>query len=565
MLATSLPIVPFYILPRKKWQTDQERKERVDFEIEDDDDDDDDDDEEESFIAAHTDRNAALVGAAKQDERTLGSTTGTVQTGEFFGSSAASVSILGTKPNQPAFGDDSEYDPLEANAQSDEYLAGIADLVKVNPLIAEMYDNGPPEKLSILRIGPFAYAYRHFIRWKENVRKNRMHYMIRNYYVKALKEAEDTRIKHLKDLAQKEHDMLIESYRSEKRIKAAKYKESRKYSAASWLTAAIEQKDKDTARMEYNCYNFQIWAVENHDRKVREAEEVQERIEADERERVALAKQEEFDRFRAVDAAVLQDDLALTQEVIETMRKTGVLPGINVEAKGNVMKVNSNNTKRYVELRIIDNIDMSKSGPRKMRHKDYVSPFTTDLAECRQVAVLRCFDIGEFGAIALGAEVIRGACGHLTHLDLSMCGVKTRGLGRLLYGLRVGGLVTLHTLKLKHNQLTSKVLQMLQECFKAGTLAELRVLDLGFNELGDEGARALSHMMCEKSMYLAQMEQINLQENGITDVGFSKLVKIVVNVKEKHIPHLDYLCLRNNPISGQIRAQYSPIPSYISI
>jgi hypothetical protein len=179
--------------------------------------------------------------------------------------------------------------------------------------------------------------------------------------------------------------------------------------------------------------------------------------------------------------------------------------------------------------------------------------------------VLRCFDIGEFGAIALGAEIIRGVCNHLTHLDLGMCGVKTRGFGKLLYGLRVGGLVTLHTLKLKHNNLTSKALHMLTDCFKSGTLAQLRVLDLGYNELGDDGARTLSHMFCDKALYLAQIEQINLQENGITDVGFAKLVKILVNVKDTHAPQLDYLCLRNNHISGQVRAQYTPIPSYISL
>lgn len=560
MLATALPIIPFYILPRKSWKSDQEKKERVEFEIEEDD---GEEEEEKSFVHAHTDRNKAIVNAARQDDRTVGSST--VLTGEYFGSSNASVSSLGTKSKQPQFDDDdSEYDPLEANAQSEENRANIAELVKVNPLLAEMYDNGPPEKLNIFRIGPFSYAYQHFIRWKENVRKNRMHYMIRNYYLKALQEAEDARIFRANDLAKKEHDMLVESYRSEKRIKAAKYKDSRKYQAASWLTAAIEKKDKEAARMEYNCYNFQIWAVENHERKLLEVEAEKVRKEAVERERITAEKKAEFDRVREIDAAVLEDDVALSQEVIATMRKTGVLPGINVEARGNLFKTD-NNTKKYVELRIADTLDMSKSGTRKMRSKDYVSPFTTDLAECRQVNVLRCYDIGEFGAIALGAEIIRGVCNHLTHLDLSMCGCKTRGFGKLMYGLRVGGLVTLHTLKLKHNQLTSKVLLQLQECFKAGTLDLLRVLDLGYNELGDEGARILSHMYCDKANYLAQIEQINLQGNGITDIGFVKLVKILVNVKDVHAPQLEYLCLRNNHISGQIRAQYTPIPSYISL
>ena len=93
----------------------------------------------------------------------------------------------------------------------------------------------------------------------------------------------------------------------------------------------------------------------------------------------------------------------------------------------------------------------------------------------------------------------------------------------------------------------------------------LKILDLGYNELGDEGARTISHMFCDINNYFINIEQINLQDNYITDVGFAKLIKIIVNVKEKQAPELNYFCLRNNSISGQIRAQYTPIPPYISI
>ena len=103
-----------------------------------------------------------------------------------------------------------------------------------------------------------------------------------------------------------------------------------------------------------------------------------------------------------------------------------------MESKGNLLE-KDNNTKKYVELRIKNNVDMSKSSARKMRTKDYVSPFSVDLSLCRHVQVLRCYDIGEFGAIALGGEIIKGVCNHLTHLDISMCCVHTRGFGKCTF------------------------------------------------------------------------------------------------------------------------------------
>ena len=129
----------------------------------------------------------------------------------------------------------------------------------------------------------------------------------------------------------------------------------------------------------------------------------------------------------------------------------------------------------------------------------------------------------------------------------------------------MGQLSTLYSLKLSHNQLTPKSLDYIKEGFRAGIFINLKILDLGYNELGDEGARTISHMFCDATNYFQFIEQINLQENNISDIGFVKLVKILVNVKENQAKELNYFCLRNNHISGSIRAQYMPIPSYISL
>ena len=77
-------------------------------------------------------------------------------------------------------------------------------------------------------------------------------------------------------------------------------------------------------------------------------------------------------------------------------------------------------------------MDWNKSTVRKMRTKDYLTPFTVDLVQCRHVQVLKCHDIGEFGAIALGGEIIKGVCSRITHLDLYMCGIHTRGLSKYI-------------------------------------------------------------------------------------------------------------------------------------
>ena len=105
--------------------------------------------------------------------------------------------------------------------------------------------------------------------------------------------------------------------------------------------------------------------------------------------------------------------------------------GVNIATKG-VIVPDENESKKYIEIRIRTDVDWNKSTVRKMRTKDYMTPFTVDLVQCRQVQVLKCHDICEFGAIALGGEIIKGVCGRITHLDLYMCGIHTRGLSTLI-------------------------------------------------------------------------------------------------------------------------------------
>ena len=70
-------------------------------------------------------------------------------------------------------------------------------------------------------------------------------------------------------------------------------------------------------------------------------------------------------------------------------------------------------------------------------------------------------------------------------------------------------------------------------------MMEVTWLDLGDNQLGDEGVQDLAN--CE---LLINVQYLNLSKNGITDKGLSFLAK------SKYLTNLKRLHLKNNSIQG---------------
>ena len=200
-----------------------------------------------------------------------------------------------------------------------------------------------------------------------------------------------------------------------------------------------------------------------------------------------------------------------------------------------------------------------------MLGRDYVTPFDQDLArdKTNQVVCLKARSIGERGALCLGAEFVRGACPQLQLLDLSRCEIKTRGLGRLLHGIRIGNLYNLRSLVLKGNHIGSRGLEYVKDVLTSGVLSELKVLDLRENELGDDGADIIMRMIVGGSF--RTLSELHLQNNGITDVGFMKIFKAMQSMQERSFPMIRRLGLELNYISAKCKQECYPIPLYFSV
>ena len=165
--------------------------------------------------------------------------------------------------------------------------------------------------------------------------------------------------------------------------------------------------------------------------------------------------------------------------------------------------------------------------------KNY-NPFNVSLMEMRYVEYLTCLLIGERGALFLASEFIRGACPRLTVLDLTNCRIKTRGLGRLLYGMKLGNLSSLRRLVLKGNDIEPRGMKLIKGVMTSTTFANLRTLDLRDNEIGDVGLDILMKMLTAGEV--GGLQEIMLHRNGITDLGFTMFMKLIPRVHDTYFP-----------------------------
>lgn len=163
-------------------------------------------------------------------------------------------------------------------------------------------------------------------------------------------------------------------------------------------------------------------------------------------------------------------------------------------------------------------------------------------------------------------------------LDLSRCHLKSKGFGFILRGLRNGNLLNLESVMLKGNGIGPRGVAYLKEAFESSALDRVKLLDLSENELQDEGRTGISylcfsfikltlgadmiaHMIINGSF--RNLQELRLQSNGITDVGFCKLVTILLSMHDTACPSLDRICLQGNRVSAKCKRRLRPYPLYI--
>lgn len=90
------------------------------------------------------------------------------------------------------------------------------------------------------------------------------------------------------------------------------------------------------------------------------------------------------------------------------------------------------------------------------------------------------------------------------------CQIHSRGFSRVLHGLRMGRVLNIQSLKVRGNSLTPSAIEYLKAgirptfleshplhylAFQNHSLRNLKEIDLRDNEIGDDGANTLAHMM----------------------------------------------------------------------
>ena len=428
------------------------------------------------------------------------------------------------------------------------------------------------------------YIYNKFQAWREKERKRRMQGIYKVYEQKVKAYDAHLRREIVHEIKADEEAILREMHEVEKRIKANSFVKQKAVLAHEEFDKDFAKRDEETAKIEFYCLNLQRWAVERFGEAdaLAEAERAKELQEREgkrlERERVARLAQVEEDN------KILGVDVGITQDVLRIMRGTGQVAGVNPRTSAGAAKKKKAKNKVSGKKK---SSKMSKDQEAKMEadsgvlrvglqeHLDfssrkrllvpYVTPFDTDLsaAKTSRVVVLKAKNIGERGALCLGAEFLRGACPALQLLDLSRCEVKTRGFGRLIHGVRMANLVDLRTLVLRGNHIEARGMEHLKEVFASGVFASLAVLDLRENELGDDGADVVMRMIIGGSF--RALSELYLQSNFISDMGFRKVVKAMQAMQAQTFPLVRRVGLELNNVSFQVKRELSPIPLYISV
>lgn len=201
--------------------------------------------------------------------------------------------------------------------------------------------------------------------------------------------------------------------------------------------------------------------------------------------------------------------------------------------------------------------------PKHMRTKDELTPFNVNLTIYRDVEKLRATQIGQRGALALAAEFLRGSCSNVKELNLGRCQIHSRGLGKILHGLRIGRVVNLQILNLRGNCICASGLHFIKRGLENGSLGNLKHLDLRENELCDEGAHLVAHMMV--AGVFESIVSLHLQRNMITDVGIEKIVHVHKAIYDVKCPMLTKLSLEENYASIDLKRSLKPTPKGVSI
>ena len=306
------------------------------------------------------------------------------------------------------------------------------------------------------------------------------------------------------------------------------------------------------------------------------------------------AKKQNEDAVKDAERALVEEDRVITQNVYRVMRQSGLIAGVNAlkdksqasikslpymsmrqvkisQEEMTLAPIDDEKATAYtlggvdayasdVTISVVNKEELA-SRPRRMFPRDY-NPFDVNLHDCSYCERLKGMNIGERGALSLAADFVRGACPRLLVIDLTNCRIKTRGLGRLLYGIKLANISSLQRLVLKGNDIEPRGMNYIQGVISSATFMNLRSLDLRDNEMGDLGLDIFMKMLAIGDC--GGLNEVMLHRNGITDLGFSMFMKLIPRIHDTYFPNIVRISLDGNKISPEMKRRFKPYPNFIS-
>ena len=325
MLPLTLPLVGFVTPIKKRWENGQEKKPRT-LKIDPDkyfeeefsqasltnyDDDDDDDDDLSSFASSassssHRPRSRARDGG-----------------GEGGGSGSDSDA-------------DSDYSFL------DDYAGFVQEnLLPKDPIVGQEQPKLELTKVEVAKRDGLGFLDRQRARfedWCAREVERRKHYIVRDYEEKVRQYESKLQAKLADEIEAMRREVVREAVKLQKLRKInSMHRPASKYEANKLAAARYDKllvvRDAEKRRMDFFCNNLQAWAVEKHDQKIRDEELRLAAVKEAEQKEAERLRLERRAKAKLDDAAVLAEDIRITQEWRETARRVGALAGANVPVK----------------------------------------------------------------------------------------------------------------------------------------------------------------------------------------------------------------------------------------
>ena len=247
-----------------------------------------------------------------------------------------------------------------------------------------------------------------------------------------------------------------------------------------------------------------------------------------------------------------EEDRELTQDVLQIMRRAGVIAGVNPPPAHE----DPDQLETSSEVLLVNRPPEELASTKRGRNFSF---FTVDLKRFRNVERITGKKIGMGGARFLASSLRSGCCPRLREVNLGWNDMKRVGAESLFAAFRQGSAAKIEKLDLRMNHIDAHAMRAFSEALAHGALPQLTVLDLRQNVIGDRGAQALAHSVL--AGHLETLEELYLMQNEVNDIGITAIFK-AFTAQAAICPRITCVNVRNNSTTPETRIRMDPCPAF---